>query len=87
MKGQTEVSIEVEILAGINFWIDTDTWASMDDDAKRAKIEAVITDIAGELSNDVVRFRTGNLLVSITGPVDDKIDLALVQTYCPDAET
>jgi hypothetical protein len=85
LSHQIEISIDVDVTAGVAFWIDQEEWDALDDDEKRVRIGAVIDDVAAELSNDIIRFRTGNLSASIIGPEDDKIVLSTVQVYDPEA--
>ena len=79
-----EISIDVDILAGINFWVDAEHWASLNDEGKRTHIGTVADSIAAELSNDVIHFRAGNLSAEIIGPEDNKIVLSQVRIYDPE---
>lgn len=85
MRKQIEISIDVDITAGIAFWIDPDEWASLDDDGKRARVASVVDAIAGDMSNDIMNFQAGNLSATITGPIQDEISLDQVQIYDPEA--
>jgi hypothetical protein len=78
-----EISIDVDITAGIAFWVDPEHWLELDEAGKRAHIAGVIDAIAGDMANDVIRFRAGNLSASITGPIQDTISLDEVQIYDP----
>lgn len=76
------ISIDVSVLAGIEFWIERDEWEALDDTSKKAKIDERATEVAAELDKDVLRFRTATLSAQI---IDIPTDLSKVQIYDPEA--
>lgn len=84
MSDRIEISLDVDILAGIAFWVDRDLWNLMTNEEKRARIGSVIDSIAAQLVNDRIEFEAGSLSAEIIGPDNDKIVLGQVRAYDPD---
>lgn len=79
-----EISLDVEVNAGVHFWVDRDEWNTMSDERKREKINDVMNAIAIQLANDSIPFDAGRMSAELIGPTETEIDLSKVDVYDPD---
>ena len=78
-----EISVSVQIEAGIHFWVDRDEWNSMSDDEKLAAIGEQIDAASIRANNDCFDYPSGTISANIYGPDNDKINLAEIDIYDP----
>lgn len=78
-----EITLPIQIEAGIHFWMDRDEWNRMSKDQKRAAIERQLDIAAIQVDRDAINYGEGTISATIYGPAP--VDLQEVSVYDPKA--
>ncbi|MFA9261752.1 MAG: hypothetical protein ACEQSB_00130 [Undibacterium sp.] len=86
--GKVEISFDVKIDACLRFFIESEKWAAMADDEKRAEMDRQMDRFAMMIENDQSCIIAGHscndsITGELVGPEAKDINLAEVQIYDP----
>lgn len=84
---EVEVSLTVEVSAGIGFVLKKTEWAAMSEDQKKSAISAAVTKAGLQFGDDTIPLEglcKGYLSMEVLGPTDAEVDLTKISLYSED---
>ena len=83
---EIEISIGVQISAGIYFTVEREEWQSMTEDQQKTLINERLDSACNQMANNATWFGEARLSGQIIGPTPDTLTLDMIEVYDPEID-